>query len=224
MKKASTLIIILFTLFHSNAQQKPEIRFNAFSSYVFRDAVDSYFDAQRYYRGRINGGFMWGANTELMIRNDYGIHLTYLRMDTKAPITYLNNFNNPKFKEFDLGINYIMLGGNRYMEAADNIELYGGVAGGLAIFSIKNPEPGGESSLTKFAWNAELGTNFWVTPSVALKINARLLSPVQAFGGGAYFGTGGNGVGLNTYSSVFQFGLGGGLVFKLSPANKPQKK
>jgi hypothetical protein len=224
MKKASLLIIILLSLFKTEAQQKPAIRLNLFSSYVFNDAVDSYFDPQRYYRGRINGGFMWGVNTELMIHDDYGLHLTYLRMDTKAPITYLNNFANPKFKEFDLGINYILAGGNRYMEASDKIEFYGGAAGGIAIFSIKNPEPGGQSSLTKFAWNIELGTNIWLAPAVGVKFNTCLLSPVQAFGGGAYFGTGGSGAGITTYSSVFQFGLGGGLVFKIAPHLKTTKK
>jgi hypothetical protein len=30
-----------------------------------------------------------------------------------------------------------------------------------------------------------------------------------------YFGTGGAGAGLSSYSSMLQFGLGGGLVFKL---------
>ena len=34
-------------------------------------------------------------------------------------------------------------------------------------------------------------------------------------GGGLYFGTGGAGAGVSTYSSYYQFNLGGGLVFKL---------
>ena len=37
----------------------------------------------------------------------------------------------------------------------------------------------------------------------------------QGFGGGAYFGTGGAGFALSSYSSIYQFGLGGGLTFKL---------
>jgi hypothetical protein len=48
-----------------------------------------------------------------------------------------------------------------------------------------------------------------------LKLQMQLVSVSQGFGGGAYFGTGGAGVGLQSYSSVYQFGMGGGLAFKL---------
>ncbi len=33
--------------------------------------------------------------------------------------------------------------------------------------------------------------------------------------GGFYFGTGGVGAGVSSYSTMYQFGVGGGLVFKL---------
>jgi hypothetical protein len=40
------------------------------------------------------------------------------------------------------------------------------------------------------------------------------MSAVQSAGGGLYFGTGGGGAGVSTYSSMYQFGLGGGLAFQ----------
>lgn len=48
-----------------------------------------------------------------------------------------------------------------------------------------------------------------------IRLQAQLLSPVQAAGGGFYFGTGGSGIGVSTYSSIYQFNLGGSLVFRL---------
>jgi hypothetical protein len=45
-------------------------------------------------------------------------------------------------------------------------------------------------------------------------LQAQLQSAVQAFGGGLFVGTGGVGAGVNSYSTIMQFGLGGGLVFK----------
>ena len=51
-------------------------------------------------------------------------------------------------------------------------------------------------------------------------MQASLFSATQAFGGGLYFGTGGIGAGLSSYSSMYQFGLEGGLVFRLPQASK----
>jgi hypothetical protein len=43
-----------------------------------------------------------------------------------------------------------------------------------------------------------------------------VLSAVQYVSGGLYFGTGGAGTGISSLSSMFQFGLDGGLVFKVA--------
>jgi hypothetical protein len=77
----------------------------------------------------------------------------------------------------------------------------------------------GESSdsETKFAWGLRGGANIYPAGDagkVGIKLQAALLSAVQGAGGGLYFGTGGAGAGVTTYSSMLQFTLGGGLVFK----------
>ena len=68
---------------------------------------------------------------------------------------------------------------------------------------------------TKFAWGFKLGANIWASEKVGIKIQAGLLSAVQAIGGGVYFGTGGAGAGITGLSTYYQFNLGGGLVFNL---------
>jgi hypothetical protein len=50
---------------------------------------------------------------------------------------------------------------------------------------------------------------------VGVKLQAQLLSITQSVGGGVFFGTGGASAGISSYSSVYQFSLGGGLVFEL---------
>jgi hypothetical protein len=50
---------------------------------------------------------------------------------------------------------------------------------------------------------------------VGIKLQTGLISLAQAAGGGIYFGSGGVSPGLSTYSSILQFSLGGGLVFRL---------
>ncbi len=198
-----------------SAQKKPDIRLNGYAGYVFDDAIDSYYDANNFYNGKILGNFMWGVGIESKINRGTGIELSYLRDDTKAPMRYLNGVGVAKNKDFNIGINYIMLGINRYFGSNPKVEPYIGPMLGMAIISIKNPDPGGTSSITKFAWGLRTGANIWASPKVALKLQMQLISVSQGFGGGAYFGTGGAGVGLSSYSSVYQFGLGGGLAFKL---------
>ena len=41
------------------------------------------------------------------------------------------------------------------------------------------------------------------------------MSPVQGAGGGFYFGTGGAGAGVSTYSTIYQFNVGGSINFRL---------
>jgi hypothetical protein len=191
-----------------------DIRVNVYSAYVFDDKVDSYYDASSYYNGTIQGGFQWGLDLEFLANRSKGIGLKYLRQDTHAPMNYYDN--GAKSKVFDLSVNYILLGGNNYFKAGSGkVEPFAGAGLGIAIIDIKNPTGNNASSSTKFAWNLKLGTNIWVTERMGLKLQVDLLSAVQSAGGGLYFGTGGTGADVSTYSTMYQFGLGGGLTFKV---------
>jgi hypothetical protein len=118
----------------------------------------------------------------------------------------------------NVDLNYIMLAGNRHLVKADGkLETYAGLLAGVGVMNISNDTK--STSLTKFSWGMRAGVNIWFKPQVGLKIQAQLLSAVQAAGGGAYFGTSGGGVGVSTYSTIYQFSLGGGLAFKLGKQN-----
>lgn len=111
------------------------IRLNVSSAYVFDDNIDSYFNQSSSYNGTIKGGFQWGVGFEYMVDATTGIELKYLRQDTKAPMNYYDA--GLKNKEFDLGINYILLGANNYFKTANNkVEPY--VGGGLGMAIIYN--------------------------------------------------------------------------------------
>ena len=216
MKKTFILAFLLTIVSISYGQNT---RFHIYTGYAFDDKIDSYYDANNYYKGTIRGNFMWGGGIEFMPHKYTGLEISYLRMDTEAPMTYFNN--GTKNKVFNIGINNIMIGGNRYFPVASKkVEPYAGGMLGMTIFSIKNSDAGGSKTATKFGYGFKLGTNVYITETVGIKFQAQLMSVSQAVGGGAYFGTGGAGVGLASYSSMLQVGLGGGLVFKLSPAKK----
>ncbi len=193
---------------------EPGLRVNGFAFYAFDDKVDSYYSNTEYFRGKIKGGFQYGGGLEYMMAPTQSFELFYLRLDTEAPIEYYKG--GIKFTEFDVATNYVMAGGNRYFPTTSVIEPFLGLQAGLAIFNVKNPDNGNSDNATKFAWGAKAGLNIWATEKVGLKIQTGLLSAVQAVGGGFYFGTGGGGVGVSTYSTFYQFYIGGGLSFNLA--------
>lgn len=195
-----------------------ELRVNTYAGYVFDDKVDSYYSSTSYYEGKILGGFRWGAGIEYQLPNTTkAFELQYLRQDTTAPITYLDydGFGNDvRNTTFDLSTSWIMLNGTNYFPVSEVAEPYFGFGIGMAIFDTYNPDNRNENGATKFAWALRGGSNFWFSEKVGLKVQASLMSAVQGAGGGLYFGTGGAGAGVSTYSTMYQFGFDGGLVFR----------
>jgi hypothetical protein len=211
MKKLFLSLVLLAGI--TTLAKAQNIRFNAYTEYIFNDNIDSYYDPTSYYRGTINDGFQWGGSLEFMVDATKGIELKYLRRDAIAPLEYYNN--GIKYKNFDLGMNYILLGGSNYFKTGGMVEPYAGAAAGVAIINIQNPDATGDDNKTKFAWSVKLGTNIWFSDKVGLKLQADLLSAVQSAGGSFYFGSGGSGAGVSAYSTMYQWGVGGGLTFKI---------
>lgn len=190
------------------------MQLNGYAGYVFDDKFDTYYSSTEYLEGKIKGGLMWGAGFEVRLKNYYGAELIYLRQDTEAPVSFYRN--GVASRTIDLGVNFIMLGGVRYMTVSSGkVEPFGGLMLGIATYNNKNPVDTDLTSMTKFAWGARLGTNVWMSERIGIRLQAYILSAVQSAGGGFYIGTGGAGTGVSSYSTIFQFGLGGGLVLKL---------
>ncbi len=214
MKKIITLFSLIISAMTASAQLEG-IRLNGYSAYVFDNSFDTYYSSNQYMRGKILGGFQWGVGLEFLPSEDYGIEILYYRQDTGAPISYEYSSVLGE-RKIELGVNYIMAGGVRYLNTGGGkLQPYGGLLLGAVIFENKEPQINEESSYAKFGWGARLGVNIWATEKVALKLQAQLLSAVQGFGGGLYLGTGGAGAGVSTYSTLYQFSLGGGLGFKI---------
>jgi hypothetical protein len=211
--KTIITIVILFAVFQTANAQKTvsKFRINGYAGYVFDDGFDSYYDANSYYDGTIKGGFQWGIGAEYLVHQYYGIELLYYRQDTEAPTQYYQF--GVKNTDFDVAVNYILVAGNRYFKLNNPVVVpYAGFMLGVAVVDIKNPDNGNSNNATKFAWGIRGGANFNTSARLAIKVQAQLLSAAQSAGGGLYFGTGGVGTGLSTYSSIYQFGFTGGIA------------
>jgi len=216
--KSILSILLVFFFITASAQHT---RLNGYALYVFDDQFDSYYDNNNYYEGKFKGGLQWGAGLEYMPHQSSGIELLYLNQQTTALTTYAIPGSGVKTTNFDVGFNWLLLAGNRYMrKPGSKVEGFGGFMLGAAFINVDNPVNGNSNSATKFAWGFRLGANIWASERVAIKLKTQVLSAVQGAGGGLYFGTGGGGVGVSTYSSMYQFGLGGGIAFALGGGSK----
>ena len=209
------LSILLLCFFITASSQTT--RLNGYAMYVFDDKFDSYYSPGDYYEGKFKGGLQWGVGIEYMPTPMNGIELLYLNQQTTAPTTYAYpGLSGIKTTNFDVGLNWAMLAFNRHMrKPGSKVEGFGGGMLGAAFINVENPETGNDNSATKFAWGLRLGANIWASEKVAIKLQGQLMSAVQGAGGGLYFGTGGASAGMSTYSSMLQFGLGGGITFAL---------
>jgi hypothetical protein len=230
MKK---LLFVLACFVSINAAAQG-VKLNAYTNYVFDDQVDSYYSNDEYFDGKIKGGFQWGVGLQYNFKEFYGLELTYYNQSTSANANYqVPGTIAVKNGNFDVNLNWIMLNGVReFRKPGGKFEAFGGMGLGVALINTENRANGKTASSTNFAWQLRGGGNIWLSEKIAIKLNAQLQSAVQSVGGGFYIGTGGTGAGVSSYSSLLQFGLGGGLAFKLgqssstastTPVQAPQK-
>ncbi|MCH6200257.1 porin family protein [Aquiflexum sp. LQ15W] len=214
--KKSIIVILLMVL--SGLGFAQELRVNTYAGYVFPDRFNNFYSANSYAEGQIQDGFRWGLGLEYAIPGNRAIEIQYKRQDTFAPTTFRDpsiGGGGLKRSNFELGINWVMLNFTNYIPLNETVEPFFGGGLGMGIFNVRNPDNGNTNNGTKFAWNIRGGSNFWVADNIAIRIQASLFSAVQSLGGGLYFGTGGLGAGVSTFSTMYQFGFDGGLVFRL---------
>ena len=214
MKKIILIPVLLFIVACASAQ--PNLRFNLYGSYVFDDSFDEASDLNTYFRGKVKGGLQWGGGLEYLTSEYSSIELLYLNKTSTAPVDFKIGVTNPAdHEDFDVSLNYILLAGNGLKELKPGkIEGFGSFMLGALITNVDVPSSGESGSNTSFAWGGRLGTNIWMSPKVGIKLQAQVLASSKATGGELYFSYYGPIV-LETYTTLWQFGLGGGLTFKL---------
>lgn len=208
----SALILLAGSYAFAQSAHSPEIRLHGYALYAFDDNyVGSYYSNTSYFEGALKGGFQYGGGLEVKPYPAAGVEVTYLRLDSQAPIDYYDN--GAVSTTFDVAQNWVMLSFNKYLPAGDKIEPYAGMQVGMDILNVYDPDNGNTGNATKFAWGIKGGVNVFANEKVGLKLQLSLLSAVQAVGGSFYFGSGGAGAGVSGFSTYYQFNIGGGLVF-----------
>ena len=214
MKKILFLVLLSVTFVTGFAQR---LRINGYGGYMFDDGFESDYDPNTFLVGKVNGGNQWGAGLEYMMRPGYCFELQYLHQTTEVPYTYQLGMANPKKSENPtLTIDCIMVGSDGHRESSSGkVEGYAGLFLGSAHLRSSNSSTTGSWVADKFSFSARLGCNIWLLEKVGLKLQAQFLSIMRGNGNDRYTGTTANNYGLDSYSGIYQFGLGGGVTIKL---------
>jgi len=57
---------------------------------------------------------------------------------------------------------------------------------------------------------------FFINDQMGIKLSGNMLFPIMDVGASLWFGTGGGGVGVSTWSPILQFNFNGGIFFRIS--------
>jgi Outer membrane protein beta-barrel domain len=211
MKKYLLISVLVICARSLSAQHSsPTMALNLYGGYTFPDHIDmGYYNNYNNY-GYINGSGQYGGSLEFFLHELRSIELSYQYFGANVPFyDYLGQTNPGKEKA---SAQYILIGGNNYFPTNSSVLPYGGLGIGVGITNF-NYYSNESNSATKFAWNLRVGVKIKTASALSIKLQAYLQSIAQGAGVGVGFGTGGAGAGVTTYSTMLQFGLGGGLSF-----------
>ncbi len=204
MKKVLLAAIALMSVSFAKAQ---DISLLTFQSYTFQDRI-----RWEWGDGLIQDGFQWGGGLEIGLTDQEAIEIIYQNLKTNI---LLNDYSGIVAETVieEATFHYILVGGTHYEPFTDVLSGFGSLDAGLTIASPTDPD---YSNVTKFTWAGRLGLRIMPSDRLSFRIHGQLTSPVQAFGGGLYFGTGGSGVSTSTFSTIWQFNIGSSINIKLN--------
>jgi len=214
MKKVMFSALLMTIVFVAFGQKGA--RLNFYSAYVFDDGFDVQNDANTFYNGTVKGGYQWGGGLEYLFNPQSSAEIMYLHRTTTVPANFkFGTGTQTRSEIFDLKHDFIMLSGDgHFAKHGSKAEGYAGLMAGILLSHLEAPSLGKSSSNENFAWGGRVGGNIWFSPKLGLKLQAQILSASRATGGDYYWSWYGP-IYLTTYSTLWQFSLGGGLALKL---------
>jgi hypothetical protein len=207
------LILPAALLLTAGAFAQTSVEFIPSGGYTFSSHTDFY---NTY--GRLADGPSFGGSIKFNPTRGFGIEVLYSHMNTTSGMYYYGADQSPINGLKNLQMDYIMAGPVGSFGIPDcSVRPFMGALFGAAILT-----PGGNAvynsgytSETHFAVGFQLGTNIYISPHVGIQLKAQVLAPVDDAGGSLYLNTYGGGAAVNTYSSIYQFSVGGGLILGL---------
>lgn len=194
-------ILFAFIVFATASFAQTDL--SVYAGYQFGSKAYGY-DGTLRLKSAANYGAMleFGVSPELMIQLQYMGSQTYATVDRGWEVG-----------RTDVGVNYYQIGMIRPFPLNDRVEAFGNFTLGATQFAIKDTKFADE---WRFSFTFGLGAKIWLNDYVGIRLQSRLLAPVNWAGVGIYCG-GGCGTSVSAGSSFISGDVSGGLVFRLQP-------
>lgn len=204
MKKV--LLTLTLILVANQLWAQRDIEITAFSGYTFKNTFDIYGG-----RARIDDGHTYGGMLAVEVTDGLDVEFMYSRQNTV--VTAYSAFMSNDVNE-DANVVYYMIGGTKTFETMNSsLNFFTGMKlGGVTIASQEDDF----DSVSKFAAGLNGGVKYFITDKLGIKLAMLINFPIVDVGAGLWFGTGGGGVGVSTWSPIVQFNMQGGLFFRIS--------
>lgn len=155
-----------------------------------------------------NANLNYGGTLSIFPRDFYAVELAYSYQKTDL-LVRPRNFPNTKIA--DMAAQYIHLYGTRVIPTQNGkTDVF--AMGGFGATSFSAP---GFNTRWLFSFGAGLGAKVHTSEKMAVRLQTRLLIPIQWGSAGFYFGSGGSGISVGGGSSIIQGDVSLGLSFKL---------
>ncbi len=196
--------LLLFIALGLTTLSQAQVEIKQQAAYTFDDSFQiDYGDA------RIYGSYTWGLSLGFEVRPNYEVRVEYTNQESilnvKQSFPYGRDVVNVR-------VHYVQLAPYRLFPVNDKVIPFAGMKLGAAIIEDVTNE---YSTRVRFAIGGELGTKIMLTDFLGIHLNMGLQMPVQGAGISFWAGSGGAGGGVSTYSTIFQFYMGGGLIVRL---------
>lgn len=161
---------------------------------------------------RVVDNSLYGIQVAAVLPYDVSIEFLYCRQPTSLKKTTSAPFEPPVTETlFNMNVEYYMLGGVKSVQSGD-VSPFGGAYLGFGSF---RPQTSGYSNENLFAVAVSGGTKVKLSERIGLRLQARLMLPMQWSSGGLWCGTGGCNIGVGANTTIMQFDLDAGLIIYL---------
>ncbi len=208
MKKKLSLIGILFILFALLIPNKliaQRFEISPYTGFMLGGRVN-------YYQGylKIEDGQNWGVILDVNVSYEQQIEFSYSRLSTSL---IQHSYADAQKLINELIIDYIQIGSLREFEL--NNDAFVPFAVGTLGITVFTPRDGGYNSSTNFSITLGGGVKIFPTEHFGIRLQARLLVPMNYGGLGIGCGTGGCGGGVYASSAFAQGDFTAGIIIKL---------
>ena len=205
MNKSIIFLAVLICLPFLTMAQNVEV--TPFGGYVFGGTMNGdYGDV--YF----NGNAQYGGMISFAVSRVMDVDLIYNRSDTKAQVDYfsVNGYTKP-YLDVPISVNYMQVGFTKNFRVNPAVSPFVGLNLGACLFAPKEDY----ADAWFFSVGINAGAKVYFSKRVGLRLRAQGYVPVQGTAFSMFIGTGGSGGGVSVYSTLFQFGFTGGLIFRL---------